>query len=503
MSPPRFYRADDSIVSVPPNSELSLDRSKKRPNPPTPGAHTSLTPTTDGYFPEIWGVGWQCPASIIGLFLCGIGCTVGHHLFYKRYDNTLARSENQQVWVFRFGTGLAFLVKLFFGTAIGGAAEQLIWATLRQKSVRILGIDAMFSVLNNPFAFLVRDIWISAKTLTLVAVISWLIGLSALITPATLSVTSRTTTNISLVTVPTVNFTDSFINGWKIGEGVDYISSPSPFISRLFTATLTSASHVPYSLLPFPDSSYTLQFLGPSYKCQELSEAMLEMEGMTFNDRRGERNYSSLREVWGDLMSGSNIPYKGGAPYFLNNVLLVSAGWAANNLSSIRNTNLVCQLWTTSYALEVRLTNGAQTLVPLSIKPVAIANFSSPWLKNDPYMTYTQEPDFIDGYYVIHLLFTRLIRESLQLSAPGLILGDVTGMPFTQSGLFDCPEVWNSSEITRATLNTGPKTSCRNWTLARALEDLSRNFTYSLLIQRSPLLFTRKRISIAIIPKTC
>jgi hypothetical protein len=110
---------------------------------------------------------------MIGLYLCGLLLSVGHHLYYNRLDNTLVKSVEQQTWAIRIGTGFAFVVKTLFVAAIGIAAVQQIWTTLRRKSVNLRGIDAMFSVLNNPMAFLVPDMWICAKTLTLLATISW------------------------------------------------------------------------------------------------------------------------------------------------------------------------------------------------------------------------------------------------------------------------------------------------------------------------------------------
>jgi hypothetical protein len=55
-------------------------------------------------------------------------------------------------------------------------------------------------------------------------------------------------------------------------------------------------------------------------------------------------------------------------------------------------------------------------------------------------------------------------------------------MSITQSGLFSCPELWNSSTYRNLQILSDPAPSqCRNGTLASAIEDLSRNFTYSLL----------------------
>lgn len=211
--------------------------------------------------------------------------------------------STKQTWAIRIGTGFAFLIKSFLVSAIVIAAVQGIWVTLRRKSVKLRGIDGMFAVLTSPITFLIPDLWVYAKTLTLLAVISWfvrcfllkraiiycptrLVPLTAVITPATLSVRLLPTTNITQRRVATVNFTDSFWLPWVSLEGAGFIQSPTPDISRLFTATSSSVEVLPIPA-PFPNSSYTLEFWGPSYKCQSLSQAVVEMQGKTFTDYMG------------------------------------------------------------------------------------------------------------------------------------------------------------------------------------------------------------------------
>jgi hypothetical protein len=110
---------------------------------------------------------------MIGLYLCGMGLSLGHHLYYDSLDDTLVQSVEQQTWAIRIGTGFAFLIKTLFVAAIGIAAVQQIWSTLRRKSVNLRGIDAMFSILNNPITYFIPDLWICAKTVTLLATVSW------------------------------------------------------------------------------------------------------------------------------------------------------------------------------------------------------------------------------------------------------------------------------------------------------------------------------------------
>ncbi|CAG8416426.1 unnamed protein product [Penicillium salamii] len=432
----------------------------------------------DDHSPAVWGLGWRSPTLMVGLFLCGLALSVGHHIYYKSYDNTLVQSAEQQTWTVRIGTGFAFLVKTLLVAAIGIAAVQQMWATLRKKSVNIRGIDAMFSILSDPLAFFVPDMWICAKTLTLLAIVSWLIPLTALITPATLSVHLKTTSTTTQMNVPTVKFTRDFWTNWAFYGGVGYISDPSFIINRLFTATYSSAAIIPLTP-PLPNSSYILEFSGPSYKCQNLSEVIAETKGITYTDVSG-NNYISFQDVWDRYaMNSSDHPnsrtiYSGSVPSFLNNTLLIATR-PYPYLKNSTETSLVCKLWNTSYVLDVSFNDTIQSLVPVSTDLVAPCDWNSGTAIYSGLSLDQQES--LGGYYITHLLFSSLIKGTLRINPSGELMGDATRL--MQSGLFECPELLDSDSYPQVKSTASP--TCRNKTLGRALEDLSRNFTYSLL----------------------
>jgi hypothetical protein len=118
------------------------------------------------------------------------------------------------------------------------------------------------------------------------------------------------------MSVPTVNFTEHFWTDWALTEGAGWIYGPSFIISRLFTTTSSSAAIIPLTP-PLPNSSYTLEFWGPSYKCQNLSEVIAETKGITYLD--GLDNYTSFQDVWHKFASnssGDNNVYSGSTPSF-------------------------------------------------------------------------------------------------------------------------------------------------------------------------------------------
>ncbi|KAJ5436849.1 hypothetical protein N7445_007734 [Penicillium cf. griseofulvum] len=466
------------------------------PDQKAPEATTYASPPRDGVTPAAWGTGWQCPTMMVALVFSGAMFSMGHHLYYQSLDNTRVNSVDQQTWAIRIGTGFAFLIKSFFVSAIGIAGVQQMWATLRRKFVKIRGIDGMFAVLTSPLALLTLDLWMCAKTLVLLSIMSWLIPLTAIVTPATLTINLLTTTNITNIRVPAVNFAvNSFWYPWATFHGAGMISSPAASIDRLFTATYSSAEVVPFSA-PFPNSSYTLEFWGPSYKCQKLSEAIVEMKGMNLSD--SSMNYGSLQNAWDHQVANTSnkfpVVYSAAVSTALNNTIFVFATGSNPlwNDNATQPTELVCQLWNTSYVVDLHFTNGIRTLTPISTKHVARAN----WDERSGELTTTNlsplASDVNGGFYLTHLLFSDLLKSTMLISSIGSLTTILTstlqssnwGSPtrsIQQTGLFSCPDVWNSTDYIGLRLAPLSTTLCRNKTLARAIEDLSHNFTYSLL----------------------
>ncbi|CAI7620017.1 unnamed protein product [Penicillium viridicatum] len=477
-----------STVSVHQPDHVNVD-------PKTPAQQTSSVPT-DGreITPAKWGIGWQCPAMMVGPVICGALLAVGHHLYYDSLDDTPVHSINQQTWAIRIGTGFAFLIKSFLVAAVGVAATQELWATLRKKSIRLYGIDSMFGVMGSPLALLTWDVWVYAKTLTLLAILAWLIPLTAIVTPATLSVRLLTTFNTSQLHVPNVDFgSQSFWHDWVTFGGVGYIAGPSPDISRLFAAT-TSAINMLTIPAPFPNSSYTLDFWAPSYKCQSLSDAITEMQGMSFTQEFGD-NYTSLQALWdAEMESNSTVAqmelYTGEVPYLLNNTFFIRT--SGENPLSETGPELVCRMYNTSYIINLNFTDGTESLTPIAVSPLNPANwtFSEGQLSSIPPLTGIKpEPAYTpnSGFHVMHLLFRGLLQRRVRAGATNNLVqesdsdgwGDSTSI--TQSGLFSCPEIWNSTIYGNLSQTGSPTPAqCRKGTLAAAIEDLSHNFTYSL-----------------------
>lgn len=113
------------------------------------------------------------PALMAGSFLLGLSFALAHHFYYLHLDEIIVESQSQQQWHLRAGTGLAFLVRAFLSAAVGIAYTQILWRTLRSKSITIGGVNSLFGVMNNPWAFIGWELWTAAPLLAVVAIIAW------------------------------------------------------------------------------------------------------------------------------------------------------------------------------------------------------------------------------------------------------------------------------------------------------------------------------------------
>ncbi|KAI1806498.1 hypothetical protein F4811DRAFT_132375 [Daldinia bambusicola] len=463
----------------------------------------------DGAAPRnIVDIKLQDPIFAVVFFVGGVLAAVGHHVYYYKLHGSLVTSEDQQFWAIRIGAGLALVTKCGLVAAICVAAVQQTWLSLRKRSISIDGIDSMFDVMGNPWSFLNKDFIVNAKRLFVLAAVAWLLPIITVITPATLSVESHLVKDIVNTKVPTSNFSNT--DGWGVYGGWGYISGVAPEIARLFTRTYISNSFVP-ERPPFPDALYNQSFWGPSYKCLQPSEIIKTRNNRTWD--YANYNYTTFEQAFSaeiaTPISDRNytrgpIPliYKSTAPIFMNNMILIGTNGINERWSNDTHNYVVCQLYNTSYSVTMKFDKGTQSIQENSVKHITSQEWDyshgsdSVALANG---ACAPDPDannvtICPTYHMYHYVFKSFLAGTILSNVGGELIfqsdgaeatnHEASAAPLFQSGLTDCPEIWNSSSY--QTASGGPlafKTSdrCTGGTLASAIENLSRNFTYSLL----------------------
>ncbi|KAK4224039.1 hypothetical protein QBC38DRAFT_538687 [Podospora fimiseda] len=411
------------------------------------------------------------------------GSAIGHHLWYRSLDNTVVQSGEHQAWSIRLGTAFAVLTKTSLVALIRIAAVQQMWATLRRKAMTLGGIDGMFNIMHDPTGIFNKDLLAHAKILTVFAIVFWVFPFVTIIAPATLSVESVPSSSVRLMPVPTVNFTS--FEQWCTYEGAGYLLGPGSAISRLFAQVYTSGRITPQDS-PFPNATYELQFWGPSYKCDDFADFINTQDRPTWDPENPDSPHQTFRDAFFaerpyatfDETTDGDM-WQAAAPDYMNNILLVhTVGDGGKN-------NIVCQLYNTSYRISVTFNNSVQSIIPLSIQYLEPAAWNHVvgryvFLANIRPSEYVGYPDkVLPTFHVTHLLLSNLIVTKMTIGASGTLL--FSGKPtasLQQSALPFCPDV-GTDYFYREYFND--TSACRNGSLVRVIEDLSRNFTLSTL----------------------
>lgn len=149
---------------------------------------------------------WVAPVGMIAFFFSGVAFAIGHHAYYSSLNDTEVRDDESQQWAIRFGTAFAFLVEVPLAAAVSIAQTQRAWTTVEKKSVSIGGIDSIFAATRDLGSFVNGEMLSRAKLASLLALICWCLPLSAVVTPATLTVQSVSRTRNVVKIVPAIDF---------------------------------------------------------------------------------------------------------------------------------------------------------------------------------------------------------------------------------------------------------------------------------------------------------
>lgn len=122
------------------------------------------------------------------LLVASILAAGGQHFYYHYLNGRGVNSVPvSQGWIIRAGNAFAFLFKTCLVMAIAVSFCQSFWYLIRRTTLKVGTLDATFVLLQNPLSFFVGDLWIRAKLLLLVAVIAWIVPISAILSPGALT----------------------------------------------------------------------------------------------------------------------------------------------------------------------------------------------------------------------------------------------------------------------------------------------------------------------------
>jgi len=126
--------------------------------------------------------------AMFGFLFIGVLTAISHHLFYSYLNKQIIdNAAIGQTWAIRIGTAFGFLFKTVLVAAMSVVYAQGFWFTVRRNAFEIGTLDDFFTLLNNPLRFYNKSLYGKASLLFALAMVAWLIPISAVFAPGALT----------------------------------------------------------------------------------------------------------------------------------------------------------------------------------------------------------------------------------------------------------------------------------------------------------------------------
>lgn len=129
---------------------------------------------------------WKPICWMLALMVIGVVVGSGHHAAYQ-YLHNQPQTIFSQTWIHNLGSAAAFVVKVSFTLAVAIAFQEVLWTTIRGRAMKISLLDNLFTITANPLGFTTHA-FKHASIPTSLAAFAWIIPLSAIVAPGTLTV---------------------------------------------------------------------------------------------------------------------------------------------------------------------------------------------------------------------------------------------------------------------------------------------------------------------------
>lgn len=242
--------------------------------------------------------------------------------------------------------------------------------TLRDKYISVGGIDALFGVTVNPFNLFNFDMVFYAKIATIMAMMAWLLPLSAIIAPATLSIVFKPF-GLYPSSPPVRNFD---LRPWTL----DLPDDQNIFATSLFNLEVVAdvkfmgasqrtkklVAEVLYSgeipLIPSPYSanfSYSVEFHAPTLSYQSLGNSPLNNSLVERANLARPGYYIATMEPVGRSLGDENLSLKSRLLISAYASKLYPNGTAIIDQNLVDIQNVLCTPFNATYSVNINFTN--------------------------------------------------------------------------------------------------------------------------------------------------
>ncbi|KAF2822427.1 hypothetical protein CC86DRAFT_448215 [Ophiobolus disseminans] len=449
-------------------------------------------------------------------FLAGLAATFGQHFLYSFLHHKREDREDLKTSLVLFGRALAYLAKVAFAQCIAMCYHQRIWRTFRNRALSVRSIDLLYSGIEDASLLVNWEAVSNAPLVVSMAIVVWLLPLATVIaSPSALSFEWRPEVGDAFVSVPTLNFSIEAISDWRkpvIHDGgikkstvyynissrdetepgiFDYYDQPSSetqnhLMKNIFSSPLEVLNSTFNQEIARQRScggnyncTYTASFLGPGYKCEDVTNipgglfntSVLVPEGAHVyyaNVDTGEYRQPQL----GNLSNGPGGYFEGDIPNHAGDFQFepeIWIGYAFNTSRRIPDNSSFAKNWThqyeqhimrcihyeTKYTVDFNFTGHTCQIKPSTefVAPVHGFNFSSSnagilpidqWLSPRDNKTAYKK---VAAYHAIGEVFRDVVRGKIIAQAPSpgpyylQVLSDVTKTSFLKRNYEVQPDI--------------------------------------------------------------
>ena len=350
-----------------------------------------------------------------------------------------------------------------------------------------------------------------------------IIKLASLLPPATLGVVSKPHNILNITEVPFLNTTDAtwtMENTYSQDDNSSLLSDlpvlvqPAPFVLSIASESAETNTVIPLQP-PATNSSYSLQFYGPSFECIDAAEYQMEMFNYYIGRFAVETASQPSLVVYDSVSSYKTFPDALLYSAFSLSLLNYTSSEAGSKVDSYNNwvaeiplenfnrtsyqqiwiqtyrESIVCTQMNAYFDIQLEYVAGVQTIHQVDVKllePVLSSSFNGS----------TENADFERASFSSFVALGNMLFGNVSLvstaSDPDQLSDELkykdVNTRLLQTGLVACDELMNTqwdslsgsfSASTPISELDNPPWMCRNGTLKLAIQDLANNITISML----------------------
>lgn len=239
--------------------------------------------------PEEGRVHWRAPLVIVCSFVIATLLASAHHILYHFLDGTKVPDKVViQQTIFASGTALAFLFRACLLVGLGVTYCQVFWWSIRRSPLELSSLDSLGGLLHSVFELRNFYALLACPALAALALLMWLLPLTAIIPPATLAVgtaSKLSTDNRSTFTPDYQGEAMAKFSNGHVMHMISEITMSKWYFSwygyptnQLLKTALSAAYQGTVLDMDYGEanSTYTAQFYGPTVQCRSMPSDILQ-----------------------------------------------------------------------------------------------------------------------------------------------------------------------------------------------------------------------------------